>query len=45
MFGAVPMPTEPYESMENMELERTAVADVYTLIESDLQAAVATSAS
>jgi starch-binding outer membrane protein, SusD/RagB family len=42
MFGAVPMPTEPYESMENMELERTAVADVYTLIESDLQAAVAT---
>ena len=40
MFGAVPMPIEPYESMENMELERTAVSDVYALIESDLQTAV-----
>lgn len=39
-FGAVPMPTEPYESMENLYLERTAVDQVYSLIESDLKAAV-----
>ncbi len=39
-FGAVPMPTEPYESMENLYLERTAVETVYGLIESDLKDAV-----
>ena len=39
-FGAVPMPTEPYESMDNLYLERTAVETVYGLIESDLKDAV-----
>lgn len=39
-FGAVPMPTEPYESMENLYLERTAAETVYGLIESDLKDAV-----
>ena len=39
-FGAVPMPTEPYESMENLYLERTSVDQVYALIESDLKDAV-----
>lgn len=40
IFGAVPMPTEPYESMDNLYLERTAVDQVYALIESDLKEAV-----
>lgn len=39
-FGAVPMPTEPYEKMENLYLERTDVATVYSLIESDLKDAI-----
>ena len=39
-FGAVPMPTEPYESMDNLYLERTAAETVYGLIESDLKDAV-----
>ncbi|WP_080904673.1 RagB/SusD family nutrient uptake outer membrane protein [Parabacteroides sp. Marseille-P3160] len=41
-FGAIPMPTEPYESLENLYLERTPVASVYELIESDLKTAVET---
>ena len=40
MLGAVPMPTEPYESIENLYLERTPVETVYTLIEADLKEAV-----
>ncbi|MDR0430372.1 MAG: RagB/SusD family nutrient uptake outer membrane protein [Tannerellaceae bacterium] len=39
-FGDVPMPTEPYESLENLYLERTPVATIYELIESDLRSAV-----
>ncbi|MDR2917930.1 MAG: RagB/SusD family nutrient uptake outer membrane protein [Tannerella sp.] len=39
-FGAVPMPVEPYESLENLFLERTPVDQIYTLIESDLKDAV-----
>ncbi len=41
-FGDVPMPTEPYESLNNLYLQRTPAADVYTLIESDLDEAVQT---
>lgn len=40
MLGAVPMPTEPYESIENLYLERTPVETVYALIEADLKEAV-----
>lgn len=39
-FGDVPMPVEPYETLDDLYLERTAVASVYQLIESDLKAAV-----
>lgn len=39
-FGAIPMYTTPYESMENLYLERTPVEKVYELIESDLKEAV-----
>jgi hypothetical protein len=39
-FGDVPLTTEPYESLENLYLERTAAATVYGLIESDLKEAV-----
>jgi hypothetical protein len=39
-FGDVPMPTEPYESLENLYLERTPVETIYPLIESDLTAAI-----
>ena len=39
-FGAIPMSVETYESMENMYLERTDVAKIYELIESDLKEAV-----
>lgn len=39
-FGDVPMSTEPYESLENLYLERTPVATIYGLIESDLTEAV-----
>ncbi|MBK5720501.1 RagB/SusD family nutrient uptake outer membrane protein [Dysgonomonas sp. Marseille-P4677] len=39
-FGDVPMPTEPYESMENIYLARTPKASVYELMESDLKDAV-----
>ncbi len=40
-FGAVPMPTIPYESYDqDLRLPRTDVSTVYELIESDLIAAV-----
>lgn len=35
-FGGVPLITEPYESLENLYVERAAVADVYALIVEDL---------
>lgn len=40
MFGPVPLVTEPYESLENLYVERSSVADVYALIEEDLRFAV-----
>ncbi|PPL00430.1 RagB/SusD family nutrient uptake outer membrane protein [Parapedobacter indicus] len=36
-FGGVPLITEPYESLENLYVERASVGDVYTLIVEDLQ--------
>lgn len=39
-FGAVPLSTEPYESLENLYLERADPATVYALIEQDLKDAV-----
>ncbi|MDR0748544.1 MAG: RagB/SusD family nutrient uptake outer membrane protein [Tannerellaceae bacterium] len=39
-FGDVPMPVDPYESLENLYLERTAAATVYSLVEADLKEAV-----
>lgn len=36
MFGAVPVITEPYESLENLYVPRNTVKEVYTLIEEDL---------
>lgn len=36
-FGGVPLITEPYESLDNLYVERASVADVYSLIVSDLQ--------
>lgn len=41
LFGPVPLTTEPYESLENLYLERSPIAEVYALIESDLQEAIA----
>ncbi|HWK55945.1 MAG TPA: RagB/SusD family nutrient uptake outer membrane protein [Parapedobacter sp.] len=35
-FGDVPLVTEPYESLENLYVERTPVVDVYALIIEDL---------
>ena len=35
-FGGVPLITEPYESLENLYVERASVADVYGLIIEDL---------
>ncbi len=35
-FGPVPLTTEPYESLDGLYLERSPIADVYGLIESDL---------
>jgi hypothetical protein len=40
-FGDVPLLTEPYESLENLYVERTSSDKVYALIEADLQEAVA----
>lgn len=39
-FGPVPLTTEPYESLDNLYLERSPVADVYALIEADLTEAL-----
>lgn len=39
-FGPVPITTEPYESLENLYLERSPIAAVYALIESDLKEAL-----
>ncbi len=40
IFGGVPLTVEPYESMENMYLERASVEQVYAQVESDLKDAV-----
>lgn len=40
MFGEVPLITAPYESLENLFLERTPVAQIYDLIIEDLNAAI-----
>ncbi|MCJ8164387.1 RagB/SusD family nutrient uptake outer membrane protein [Pontibacter sp. E15-1] len=40
MFGQVPVVTEPYESLDNLYLERSSIKEVYNLIESDLKFAV-----
>lgn len=40
MFGAVPLITEPYESLENLFLERTPADQVYALILEDLESAI-----
>jgi len=40
MFGAVPLITEPYESLDNLFLERTAADQVYALIIADLESAI-----
>lgn len=39
-FGAVPLIVEPYESANNLYVERSDAAQVYALIESDLKEAV-----
>lgn len=36
-FGGVPLITEPYESLENLYVERAAIADIYGLVVGDLQ--------
>ena len=40
MFGDVPLVTEPYESLENLFLERTPSAQIYDLITEDLNSAI-----
>lgn len=40
MFGGVPLITEPYESLENLYVERSSVQDIYNLIVEDLTYAV-----
>ncbi|MFC3199150.1 RagB/SusD family nutrient uptake outer membrane protein [Parapedobacter deserti] len=39
-FGGVPLVTEPYESLENLYVERAPVNEVYALIVDDLRYAV-----
>lgn len=39
-FGDVPLVTEPTEALDNLEVERTPIDQVYALIESDLKEAV-----
>src|SRR5690606_25372824 len=39
-FGDVPLVTEPTEALDNLEVERTPIDQVYGLIESDLKEAV-----
>ena len=40
MYGGVPLITEPYENMENMDVARSSVEEVYNLITADLEYAV-----
>ncbi|MBB6327411.1 hypothetical protein FHS59_003054 [Algoriphagus iocasae] len=40
MFGDVPLITEPYESLENLFVERTPATQVYDLIVEDLNSAI-----
>lgn len=40
MFGDVPLITEPYESLEDLYVGRSTVADIYKVIEEDLRFAV-----
>jgi starch-binding outer membrane protein, SusD/RagB family len=40
LFGEVPVVTEPYESLENLYVERNSIKQVYDLIEADLRFAV-----
>ncbi|WP_143961874.1 RagB/SusD family nutrient uptake outer membrane protein [Litoribacter populi] len=40
MFGPVPLVEEPYESLENLYLERAPIDQVYALITADLEFAV-----
>ena len=40
-YGAVPLSVEPYETQDNMYLERTSVEQVYAVIEQDLKDAMA----
>ncbi|SIN83577.1 RagB/SusD family nutrient uptake outer membrane protein [Algoriphagus halophilus] len=40
MFGDVPLITEPYESLENLFVERTPAAQIYDLIVDDLNSAI-----
>lgn len=39
-YGDVPLVTEPYESLENLYIPRTASSEVYALIEQDLKEAI-----
>lgn len=39
-FGGVPLITEPYEGIENLEVERSSVEAVYSLIVEDLDFAI-----
>ncbi|WP_224996283.1 RagB/SusD family nutrient uptake outer membrane protein [Cesiribacter sp. SM1] len=41
MFGEVPLITEPYESLENLYVERNTIKEIYDLIVEDLQYAAA----
>ncbi|PIF00032.1 MAG: RagB/SusD family nutrient uptake outer membrane protein [Maribacter sp.] len=40
LFGPVPLTTEPYDSLEDLYLERSSVAEVYAQIEADLSDAL-----
>lgn len=40
MFGGVPKITDPYESLENLYIEKASLADIYALIVEDLKFAV-----
>ena len=40
MFGDVPLITEPYESLENLFVDRAPAAQIYDLITEDLNAAI-----
>ena len=39
-FGPLPLSSQPYETMDNIYLERSPVEEVYALIEADLREAV-----